>query len=136
MSGITRFQSGRPFTITAATVSTGTRRADLVPGVDLYLRDDRQWLNPDAFVAAPDERRGTSAVGSVYGPTFMTWDFSVRKKFRFNENMNLRLQMDLFNAFNKTNFANMGTTVTSGGFGVLNSSGPGRSIQLGIKFVF
>ena len=136
LSGITRFQSGRPFTITAATPFTGTRRADIVPGVDLYLRDDRQWLNPDAFVAAPDERRGTSAVGSVYGPTFMTWDFSIRKRFRFNESMNLRLQMDLFNAFNKTNFSGMGTTVTSGGFGVLNSSGPGRSIQLGVKFVF
>lgn len=147
LSGITRFQSGRPFTITANALTTGTRRADVISGVDLYLRDDRQWLNPAAFARPPDARRGTSGVGIVYGPTFVVWDFSVRKKFRFNERMNLRLQMDLFNAFNKANFNNMGTNVANfttgtdigridGSFGVLNSSGPGRSIQLGIKFIF
>ncbi|MEP6847621.1 MAG: carboxypeptidase-like regulatory domain-containing protein [Acidobacteriota bacterium] len=147
LSGITRFQSGRPFTITTNTLPSGTRRADIVERVDPYLRDDRQWLNPAAFSQTPDGRRGTSASNAYYGPNFMVWDFSARKKFRFNETMNLRLQIDLFNAFNRTNFANMGTNVanfTTGttigridnSFGVLNSSGPGRSIQLGAKFIF
>jgi len=147
ISGITRYQSGRPFTITANTVSTGSRRADAVSGAPLYLKDDRQWLNPAAFARAPDARRGTAGVGTVFGPNFTIFDLSVRKKFRFNENMNLRLQMDLFNAFNRANFNNMGTNATAfdpttsvattaGGFGLLNASGPGRSIQLGVKFVF
>lgn len=149
LSGITRFQSGRPFTITANSLTTGTRRADLITGVPLYLKDDRQWLNPAAFARAPDARRGTSGVGIVTGPYFMVWDFSARKKIRFSEKMNLRLQMDLFNAFNKTNFSTMGTnagnfvTATDGAvaridgaFGVLNDSGTARSIQLGIKFSF
>jgi len=151
LSGITRFQSGRPFTITANALSTGSRRADVIQGVDIYLRDDRQWINPAAFARAPDARRGTSGSNFIYGPTFMVWDFSARKKFRFNENMNLRLQIDLFNAFNKANFSTMGTNAGNfvspvpvdgdtaridGAFGVLNASGPGRSIQLGAKFVF
>lgn len=149
LSGITRFQTGRPFTITANALTTGSRRADLVGGGSLYLKDDRQWLDPAAFARAPDARRGNSGVGIVYGPDFIDWDFSVRKKFRFTEKTNLRLQMDLFNAFNRANFSGMGTNASNfvtntdgavaridGGFGVLNSSGPGRSIQLGIKFVF
>jgi hypothetical protein len=111
------------------------------------LRDDRQWLNPAAFAQAPNGRRGTSASNNVWGPDFMVWDFSARKKFRFTEKMNLRLQIDLFNAFNRANFSNLGTNVANfttgttigridGAFGVLNTSGPGRSIQLGAKFVF
>jgi hypothetical protein len=147
LSGITRYQTGRPYTITANTVSTGTRRADVFDGVPLYLKDDRQWLNPAAFGRPSDARRGTAGAGIVYGPDFLVWDFSARKKLRFKENMNLNLQLDLFNAFNRPNFSNMGVTLSSfesngtvgaigGGFGVLNTTGPGRSIQLGARFVF
>lgn len=153
LSGITRYQTGRPFTITANALTTGSRRADIIPGVPLYLKDDRQWLNPAAFARAPDARRGTSGVGSIYGPSFLVWDFSARKKIRFNETMNLNLQLDLFNAFNRANFSTMGTNAGNfliqtgagadgstaridGAFGVLNASGPGRSMQLGAKFVF
>ena len=147
LSGITRYQTGRPLTITANALTTGTRRSDVINGVDPYLRDDRQWLNPAAFARPADNRRGTSGVGTVFGPAFMVWDFSARKRIHFNERMNLRLQMDLFNAFNKANFSGIGTNVANfttgtdigridGSFGVLNSSGPGRSIQLGAKFAF
>jgi hypothetical protein len=147
LSGITRYQSGKPFTVTTNTLPSGTRRADLLLDVPLYLRDDRQWLNPAAFAQAPNGRRGTSGSNNVWGPSFMVWDFSARKKFNLNEHMNLRLQIDLFNAFNKANFSNMGTNVSNfqtgtvigridNSFGVLNSAGPGRSIQLGAKFTF
>ena len=147
LSGITRYQTGKPYTITTNTQPSGTRRADLLIDVPLYLRDDRQWLNPAAFAQAPNGRRGTSGSNNIWGPNFTVWDFSARKKFRFNENMNLRLQIDLFNAFNRANFSNMGTNVANfqtgttigridNSFGVLNTSGPGRSIQLGAKFVF
>jgi hypothetical protein len=153
LSGITRFQTGRPFTITANALTTGSRRADVISGVPLYLKEDRQWLNPAAFARAPDLRRGNGGVGIVYGPHFLVWDFSARKKIPFNERMNISLQLDLFNAFNRANFSTMGTNAgtflvqtgagadgsiakVDGAFGVLNASGPGRSIQLGAKFVF
>jgi hypothetical protein len=149
LSGITRFQTGRPYTITANSLSTGTRRADVNGGVPLYLKEDRQWLNPAAFARAPNARRGNSGVGVIYGPHFLVWDFSARKKIRFNETMNLNLQIDLFNAFNRANFSNMGTNaavftsatdgataVIDNAFGVLNTSGPGRTMQLGARFVF
>ncbi|MET0754264.1 MAG: carboxypeptidase regulatory-like domain-containing protein [Pyrinomonadaceae bacterium] len=134
LSGITRFQSGRYYTITGNT-STGTRRAD-VNISDFYLKDDRQWINPAAFSTAPNLRRGNSGVGIVEGPSLVAWDFSLRKRFSIGEKMSLRLQADVFNAFNRANFSNMETNVSAAGFGVLNASGPGRSIQFGIKFGF
>ncbi|HEV7645872.1 MAG TPA: TonB-dependent receptor [Pyrinomonadaceae bacterium] len=146
LSGIMRYQTGRPYNITVNTPTSGTRRAD-VNGSDLYLRDDRQWLNPAAFGRTPDARRGTAGSNIVFGPIFNVWDFSARKKFNFSETINLRLQMDLFNAFNQVNFNNMGinasgfaadgyTATAAGGFGLLNAAGPGRSIQLGVRFGF
>lgn len=136
LSGITRLQAGRPYTITAASSVGGTRRADVLTGVNLYIKDNRQWLNPAAFAAAPGNRLGSSGVSIVTGPILAVTDFSVRKRFRFGEKRDLRIQGDIFNAFNRNNFSNMQTVVTNANFGTLTVSGPGRSIQLGIKFGF
>ncbi len=154
VSGITRYQSGRFWTITGNSTTGGNRRADYLGG-DLYLKDDRQWLNntqitvPDPcsttggtllikgpFGVAPCSRRGTSGVGIVEGPDLVAWDLSIRKRIRFNETMNLRLQADVFNAFNRANFSTLSTNVSAADFGLLTASGPGRSIQLGIRFGF
>jgi hypothetical protein len=144
ISGITRFQSGRPFTVTAAATVGGTRRADLISD-DLYIKEGRQWLNPAAFAGVTAGRLGTSGVGIVRGPVFFISDFSIRKRFRFGEKRSLRLQGDVFNAFNHNNFNNVNVSCssstptggcTSSGFGTLTASGPGRSIQLGAKFEF
>ena len=134
LSGITRLQSGKPYTITGST-SIGTRRADVISS-DFYIRDNRQWLNPAAFAAAPNTRLGNSGVSIVRGPYLSGTDFSVRKRFGFGEKRELRLQADIFNAFNRNNFSNINTVITSTGFGTFTTSGPGRSIQLGIKFAF
>jgi hypothetical protein len=135
VSGITRFQTGRPYTIVGNT-PTGLRRGDVNSGVDFYLKDGLRWLNPAAFAVSPGTRRGTSSVGIVTGPSLQAWDFSVRKRIRFTENMDLRFQADVFNAFNRANFSSLDTNITSPGFGILNASGPGRSIQFGVRFGF
>jgi hypothetical protein len=142
LSGITRFQSGRPFTITANSSIGGNRRADLISD-DIYVKDGRQWIDRAAFAPAPGTRLGNSGVGIVRGPSFFITDLSVRKRFRFGEKRDLRLQADVFNAFNRNNYRDINTTCASvlngecqGSFGQITSSGPGRSIQLGIKFGF
>ncbi|HMJ08210.1 MAG TPA: hypothetical protein VK468_04350, partial [Pyrinomonadaceae bacterium] len=98
ISGITRLQSGRPYTITASSNignQGSTRRADLIPGVDLYITDpnnSRRYINPAAFGIPPTFRQGNSPVGIIRGPWLAVTDFSIRKRFRFNETMDLRLQ--------------------------------------------
>ncbi|MFT3744802.1 MAG: TonB-dependent receptor [Pyrinomonadaceae bacterium] len=142
ISGITRLQAGKPYNITSsAPIGTAgaTRRSDIVSGVPLYLSnpdDSRVWLNPAAFAPAPSDRLGTSPVSVVTGPILAVNDFSIRKRFRFGEAKDLRIQGDIFNAFNRNNFSSIQTVTTNAGFGRLTAAGPGRSIQLGIKIGF
>lgn len=136
-SGITRVQSGSPFTIQGSTAA-GTRRADYLGG-NMYAtnRGPDQWLNPDAFATAPDTRLGNAGNDSVYGPSLYTWDLSLRKVFNLHaERYKLRVQGDFFNAFNRVNFHNPNSTITSSTFGQVSSAGPPREIQLGMKFSF
>jgi hypothetical protein len=136
ISGITRYQSGAPFTVTGNT-AIGTRRADYVGGSVLLSNPGPDgWINPAAFAAAPPTRRGNSGAGNVTGPNLMTWDFSLRKQFRFNERFNLRFQADMFNAFNRANFRGPATVVTTAGFGTIGTTGPARNIQFGLKLNF
>ncbi len=136
VSGITRYQSGAYFTITANT-AIGTRRADYVGGpVLLASPGPNGWINPAAFAPAPPTRRGNSGVGNVQGPNLQTWDFSMRKQFNVTERVNVRFQADLFNAFNRANFRSPSTVTTNGGFGTITTTGPARNIQFGLKLNF
>jgi hypothetical protein len=138
LSGITRMQSGAYFTVTANT-STGSRRADYVGGDVLFPNGERSqaaWINRAAFAAAPDTRRGTSGVGIVEGPGSQVWDFSVRRRIGLGERFKLQLQADIFNAFNRTNFRDMETSLNNAAFGTLTAAGPARNIQFGLKLNF
>ena len=136
VSGITRYQSGAYFTVTANT-AIGTRRADYVGGpVLLASPGPNGWINPAAFVPAPATRRGNSGVGNVQGPNLQTWDFSMRKQFNITERFNLRFQADMFNAFNRANFRAPSTVTTNAGFGTITTTGPARNIQFGLKLNF
>ena len=89
VSGIGRFQSGAPLTITGDT-SIGNRRADFLGG-DPYLPESERfdpvnagivrWFNPAAFAIAPEGRRGNSTRGQFQGPSLQIWDLSLRKRF-------------------------------------------------------
>ncbi|HSC28470.1 MAG TPA: carboxypeptidase regulatory-like domain-containing protein [Vicinamibacterales bacterium] len=147
LSGIYRHQSGAPLTITGNT-SIGARRADLVAGVDPYVPESErfvpgsagtvQYLNPAAFVPAPEGRRGNTTHGQFRGPGLTVWDLSIRKTFGLTGTVKLQIQGDLFNAFNQTNlrFSGQSLNLSSGGFGTLNQAAPPRNVQLGIRLMF
>jgi hypothetical protein len=141
VSGITRYQSGQYLTVTGTT-SIGSRRADYVGGPVLLANPGPNgWINPAAFAAAPDGRRGTSGVGNVEGPSLYLWDFSMRKQFHLTERFKLRFQADMFNAFNRANFKNPSLgwgslTAPNSGFGTITNTGPARNIQFGLKLDF
>lgn len=154
LSGISRFQTGAPLTITGPAFFGGTRRVNVISGVPLYLNEGEKWLNPAAFSPVADTTRGNSGIGTVRSPGLIVNDISIRKRFRLGERKDLRLQADLFNAFNHANFNSVDTTCNDGTptlgqfitcadpakgnttFGDLDTNSAGRRIQLGIKFVF
>lgn len=139
ISGITRFQSGPYLTVLGASSTGGTRRVDYIGGDVLVPKSERSpdnWINPDAFAVAPPGRRGTAGVGIVEAAGLQVWNFSLRKRTKINERFTLRLQADVFNAFNHANFTSLGTTLTSVDFGQYDSTGQPRQIQFGIKLEF
>ncbi|MGD0480286.1 MAG: carboxypeptidase-like regulatory domain-containing protein [Terracidiphilus sp.] len=116
--------------------------ANRVPGVPLYrktpypgvtINGTRQWLNPDAFVSVVDPTTGacyTGALGvendnpaicqfgnsgrnTVRGPHFTYSDMYITKTFPIREGIKLRIDGQLFNAFNHPNFA-LPSTVEAG----------------------
>jgi len=146
VSGIGRYQSGAPITITGST-SIGTRRADFLGG-DPYLPASQRfdpanpgvvrWLDPAVFVIAPEGRRGNSTRGQFRGPSFTTWDFSLRKGFAVTRDVKLQFQADLFNAFNQKEFrfTSQSLSLSAGGFGQLTAVAPPRNVQLGVRLTF
>ena len=140
VSGITRFQSGPYLTVTATGNSVfGNRRADCLGGEQLFENGERgpnNWGRRDAFAAAPDTRRGTCGVGTMQGPGAQTWDFSLRRRFALTEKFKLQFQADIFNAFNRTNFRDLESNLSSAAFGTISTSGPPRNIQFGLKLTF
>jgi hypothetical protein len=138
VSGITRAQSGQYLTVTGST-SIGGRRADYLGGqINLPRgdRDESRWFNTGAFAPAPDTRRGDSQVGMVQGPGRYYWDLSFRKKFPLAGNTRLGVQADVFNLFNNVNLNNPNTNFNSADFGRINSAGPARQVQLGMRLDF
>jgi hypothetical protein len=149
LSGITRFQSGAPLTITAnSAVGTGlsqfSRRSSVVPG---HTLDDLPkfggacpahkicWFDGAAFAAAPVTSAGNAPIGSIIGPNYYTWDLSLRKTFKIRESLGFMFQADAFNIFNRVNWNNPGTSA-NGGAGQITTANPPRQLQFGGKFTF
>ena len=140
ISGITRMQTGPFLTVTATGNSVfGNRRADCLGGDGLFLdgvRGPNAWADRSKFLAAPDTRRGTCGAGTLAAPGSQTWDFSLRRSFALTEKFKLQIQADIFNAFNRANFRDLESNLSSSAFGTLATTGPPRNIQFGLKLTF
>ena len=142
VSGIARFQSGAPFSVSGNT-SIGTRRSDFTGGDeqastagDLLADNSVAWLDTTKFTTAPDGRLGNMTRNQFYGPGLQQWDISLRKQFRLHGSVKAAFQADFFNAFNSLILRNPATTVTNAGFGTITSAAPLRNIQLGFRVTF
>ncbi len=116
--------------------------AKRVPGAQLYRKNPypgvtvagtRQWLNPGAFTSIVDPTTGACYTGmlgvqndnpaicqfgnsgrnSVRGPHFTYSDMYITKSLPIREGIKLRVDAQLFNAFNHPNFA-LPSTVEAG----------------------
>ncbi|MCX6543648.1 MAG: carboxypeptidase regulatory-like domain-containing protein [Acidobacteria bacterium] len=141
ISGIARYQSGGPITITGTQVIG--RRADYL-GTDPYLAGAPvisaagvvSYIDPVAFAVAPADRLGNSARGQVRGPSYYNWDISLRKQIPLKGTVKAQFQADFFNAFNMVQFQNPATNLSGSGFGLITAVQPPRNIQLGFRVTF
>ena len=145
VSGIYRYQSGIPFSVTGNT-SIGGRRADFLGG-DPYLAGAPvvvgsgatvvvNYLDTTKFAAAPEGRRGNSSRNQFRGPAYQNWDLSLRKQIRATTRYRFQFQIDAFNLFNQVMYSNPGTSVTTNGFGTITSAQVMRNVQMGFRLYF
>jgi len=135
-------QSGPPFTVTTQTntsnaFSAGPQRADVLrnPNLPSSQRTLNHWFDTDAFRQPADFRFGNQAKDILRADGLVNFDFSILRTFSLSENKKLQLRGEFFNTFNHPNFGVPGRVLGSAGFGIVSSAGPGRTIQLGARFV-
>jgi hypothetical protein len=169
LSGITDIQHGVPLTVTNGAGNNGglnsgfTNRADYsyatcgssapitnVPNSANTASSTKglEWFNPTSsgcfslgsgISGTPNYVLGNAVPGNVWGPGIVNFDLSLSKAFRFKESMELKVQLDAFNAMNTPHFNNPGTTcctAQSAGFGVITGTSTPRYLQLGAHFAF
>ncbi len=162
--------NGTPVTVPVINVPGGGnfrnfRRPDYV-GVDPFLHtgDGRYFLNPSAFAIPAPGRIGNLGRNALHGPILSQFDLTMQKQFPIRERIRFEFRAEVYNVFNRANFANppvqlnqsLGTganqlqpgqafTAASGGgaFGVFSSTvekavglGTARQIQLSLRLMF
>ena len=120
-------------------------RPDLIgddPVLDDY-RDTLRYLDRSQFALVPISpittatlRAGTANPGLIRGPGNWSVNLSVTKGFRLSQTVRLDFRMDAFNAFNRVNYSNPNTNITSPDFGRILTSTGARTAQLGARLSF
>ena len=159
ISGVTRIQSGLPFTVgtpsNPGTITNSGARADLNGsplGTFLYPKLGLQWFNPLAFAEPLNGSLGNTGRNILRRPGFDNWNLSLFKNTRISERVTTQFRFEVFNIFNHTQFFGLNTSIFTG----VNNPGPGssvtpatigqtgqitstrdpRNIQLGLKIYF
>ncbi len=111
--------------------SRNVRRPDVVAGVNPYLQNGLNWINPAAFSIPLPGTFGNSSRNSLTGPGLSQLDLTLGKKFPFGERKNVEFRAEIYNLLNHANFTNPGNLRLQ----QIVPSGPGASgLQPGQAF--
>jgi hypothetical protein len=127
--------------------SRNTRRPDLIPGVNPYLRgengsDKLFFLNPAAFAIPAAGTYGNLPRNELHGPSFHQFDLTLQKRIRLTETANFEFRTEVFNIFNRANFANPPVTLVEALPSITYNAttgitgGGGSGLQPGQPFTF
>lgn len=119
--------NGTPVTVPVINVPGGgnsrdVRFPDVVAGVNPFLTnatDKRFIINPAAFTTPAPGTFGNLGRGALHGPGLSQFDMTLHKKFNLTERVNTELRIEMYNMFNKGNFANPAVRLNN----VLGTSG-------------
>lgn len=140
LSGVTTFQSGLPFTVTApgdrAGTGSGGQRPDLVGKLARAKQLD-QWFDTSVFAQAPLGRFGTAGRNIIRGPGINDWSMSLFKNTRLPwftaEGSRLQFGVEVFNLFNHAQFEAVGGAFGGPTFGRVLSARDPRIMQFRLK---
>lgn len=145
-SGIGTMQTGGPFTVTAgqdqSRTGLGQDRGVELPGVSPSLSGVCSkghcvnYLNPAAFTLPAVGTFGTLSKNSFRGPGLIDWDMGFFKNFLVTEQVRVQFRAEFFNTFNRANFHNPASSVSSSSFGEITAADDPRIGQLAMKLFF
>jgi hypothetical protein len=146
VSGITRLQSGGPFTpgwtfVTGATDMTGSHTQNAVISVlDPKAPPLQRFRPPDKYTF------GNAGPGILRLPGLNNWDLSLYRNFKWAEKRTMQLRWETYNTFNHTQFSGISQqakfqsatdwTQVDPLFLLPTSARAGRAMQLGIRVNF
>jgi hypothetical protein len=133
-------RSGFPFDVVDGNCN-GVRATEISDPFSNVPTD--RFMNALAFTGC--DRQITNAAGNIIrfggnprnlyvGPGFIRTDFSVFKKTRLTQRLNVLIGVEFFNAFNQTTFTVPNNNFRDGSFGRFDSALPARIIQYRVKF--
>ncbi|HXE13524.1 MAG TPA: carboxypeptidase regulatory-like domain-containing protein [Bryobacteraceae bacterium] len=147
LSGLLSAQSGGPLTILAgkdqSQTGLGSDRG-VATGTGPYGEGGCglsapcvNYLVPSAFALPAVGTYGTLGRGVFRGPNLITYDGGLFKDIPLHgERYRIQFRAEFFNLFNRVNFNDPGTTISSAGFGSIKGAGDPRIGQLALKFLF
>ncbi|MCU1308295.1 MAG: Oar protein, partial [Acidobacteriaceae bacterium] len=150
LSGITRFSTGLPVTLTetddrsllgtsgAGAISLPVDTPNFTPG-SLNISDPRSgkpYFNTSLFTVENLGTLGTARRRFFSGPGLNNWDIALLKDTTIKEGVNLEFRTELFNAFNHAQFLLPDGNVNSATFGQVLAANPPRIMQLSLKLIF
>ena len=145
LTGSYNFRTGRPFTVSQGgdPLSVGTFQLtlpDQIGDPNLSNPTIDRWFNVQAFQALPvgAGRFGNQRRNQVRGPKFAAFDFAVHRKFPlWNEATFIDFRWEVFNAFNRANFALPNRDITSSSVGTITAlQGDPRVMQFALRINF
>ena len=153
-SGINAFISGSPLSagfsttnnadITGTTSSGARVLITCNPNLSKGSRTFSKNFDTSCFKVPVKGTLGDPAHAYMTGPGINDWDFTFFKNFPIREPMRLQFRLEMYNAFNHTQFSGVDTTArfdTTGAqvsttFGQYTSSRLPRQMQMSLKFNF
>ncbi len=153
LSGVMQARTGRPLTISVtrsvADLPDGNnsdQRPNRVPGVSPIpaTQTPDQWLNIAAFAVPARGTWGDSGRNILRGPGLLQVDLALQKRFTIAGSRNVEFRWEAFNAINRVNLANPGTSISSpAAFGRITGplnrgygTGTARQMQFMFRFNF
>jgi hypothetical protein len=145
LNGITTLQTGYPLRIGVQANQVQAfsgARPDTKPGASANLPSDSRsidrWFDTSIFSQPAQFRFGnvSRVLPDARGPGLRNFDFSLLKNTAIAEQVNFQLRFEAFNALNRAHFGDPGATLGTAQFGVINSTGPSRVIQIAAQLVF
>lgn len=143
-NAIVSLQTGLPFTVLSGTDRSlsgiGNDYADVIRGVSANRPAGstriKKYFNTAAFGPAALGTFGNVHRNSLRGPGYEDVDASLFKDLFTESRIHGQFRAEVFNALNHTNLSNPISTVSSGTYGQITSSGSPRVFQFGAKILF